>query len=180
MPLSIRRPIVLLFLVLFLLIASLLAARPLQETKQAEVTPAAAREAIEAGYAVWARARIEYDKEAMESMLAPEFHVILEGREISGEKFVGDVSQKRDDVRLTRFDPEVLTVQKSEKGWTVVITEKLELEVAQPGGESKKVCSFWVTRDGWRRRGGKWLVTYSEAIGYEYWEPGALPPMKDW
>ena len=62
----------------------------------------------------------------------------------------------------------------------MVIAEKIEVTILGSGGETRKACSFWVTRDGWRKEGEKWLVTFSEAIGHENWGPGATPPIKGW
>ena len=177
-------PVTILCLLPFLMAASALVANPRPTPKQVEkpveLTPTTARTAIGTMYGAWGRARVEMDKEKMESILAPEFYVLLDGRKISREKFISDISQERVGVRLTRFDTDILTVQSTEKGWTVVITEKLEFEVSRSGGEIQKACSFWVTRDGWRKEGDKWLVTFSEAIGHENWKPGTLPPLKDW
>ena len=120
------------------------------------------------------------DKETIEKTLAPDFYVLLDGRKISREQFVSDITRDRSDSRLTRFDVEVLTVQPAEDGWTVVITEKIEVELAGVEEGPSKLNSLWITRDGWRKEDGQWLVTYSEAIGYENWMPGTKPPFEDW
>jgi len=157
----------------------LVASEPAGETPAAE-TPASARAAIEAKYDVWGRARVALDKKTLDSILAPDFYVLLYGQKISREKFLGDITREREGASLTRFDADVLTVRQSETGWTAVITEKLELAVITSEGETEKVCSLWITRDGWRKEGDEWLVTFSEAIGHEYWEPGAAPPIAHW
>ncbi|UCC32580.1 MAG: nuclear transport factor 2 family protein, partial [Phycisphaerales bacterium] len=154
------------------LAASVLAANLLQAPKQGELTPAAARAAIDAMYKKWGRARVELDRETMDSILAPDFYVLLYGQRLSREKFLSDISQERSGFRLSRFDTDILTVRKTEKDWTVVISEKLEVTILGSDGEKQKACSLWVTRDGWRKERGKWLVTFSEAIGHENWEPG--------
>lgn len=177
---SLRRRLAILCVLPLLLTASALVANPSQDSESIDVTTAAARAAIEAQYDAWGRARVELDKETMDSILAPDFYVLLYGKKISRGKFIGDISQEREGSSLTRFDADVLTVRKSETGWTAVITEKLELAILGSGGETQKVCSLWVTRDGWRREGDEWLVTFSEAIGHEYWEPGAAPPIPHW
>jgi hypothetical protein len=164
-----------------LLAASELAADQPQTTGQDELTFEAAREAIDAAYKRWGRGRVEYDKETLDSMLAPDFYVSLYGRKISREKFLSDITEERPRARLTRFDVDILTVRQTEKDWTVVIAEKLELTIIGADGETKKMCSLWVTRDGWRKEDGdKWLVTFSEAIGHENWKPGTKPPIRDW
>jgi len=164
----------------FVLVASVLAADQVEAAKEVELTPAAARSAIDAAYRTWGRARVELDRETMDSMLDPEFYVSLYGQRLSREKFLSDISRERSGARLTRFDTDILTVQKTEKDWTVVISEKLEITSVGSGGETRTACSFWVTRDGWRTEGGQWLVTFSEAIGHENWEPGDKPPISDW
>jgi hypothetical protein len=82
--------------------------------------------------------------------------------------------------RLTRFDAEILTVQKTEDGWSVVITEKLESERVTDDGKTERVCGLWVTRDGWRETDEGWVATFSEVIGNEGWAPGQRPPFKSW
>jgi hypothetical protein len=163
-----------------LLPASSLVANQLQAPKQEELTAAAARAEIESMYDAWGRARVELDREKMESILAPDFYVLLYGQKISREQFISDISRESPGSRLTRFDTEILTVQKTEKGWTVVIAEKLEVAILGSGGKEQKLCSLWVTRDGWRKEGPKWLVTFSEAIGHEGWGPDVKTPIKDW
>ena len=163
-----------------LLAASVLAANQPQTSEQGELTPAAARAAIDATYKSWGRARVELDKETLDSIMSPDFYVSLYGRKLSREKFLSDISQERPGSRLTRFDTDVLTVRKTEKDWTVVISEKLEVTIDGSDGETQKACSHWVTRDGWRKEGDKWLVTFSEAIGHESWPAGTTPPIRDW
>ena len=164
----------------FVLAAFVLAEDQPQTPTQGALTPAAARAAIDARYKAWGRARVELDRETLDSILAPDFYVSLYGQRMSRQKFLSDISQERPGVRLTRFDTDILTVQKTEKDWTVVISEKIEVTIGGSGGEPQKVCSCWVTRDGWRNEGGTWLVTFSEAIGHENWEPGTNPPIAGW
>jgi hypothetical protein len=155
-------------------------ANQLQAPKPDELTPVAARAEIKAMYDQWGRARVELDKETLDSILAPDFYVSLYGRKLTRETFLSDISRKRPGTRLTRFDANILTVQKTETDWTVVISEKLEVTMDGPDGRAQKACSFWVTRDGWRKEGDKWLVTFSEAIGHENWAPGTTPPIQGW
>jgi len=164
----------------FFPVVSALAADQPQMPKQDELTFEAAREAIDAMYKKWGRGRVEYDRETLDSMLSPDFYVSLYGRTIPREKFLSDISQERARARLTRFDVDILTVTQTEKDWTVVIAEKIEVTITGADGETKKMCSLWVTRDGWRQDGEKWLVTFSEAIGHENWKPGTKPPIRDW
>jgi len=167
-------------LLALILAASVLAADEPEAPKEGALTPAAARSEIEAMYKTWGRARVELDNKTLDSIMAPDFYVSLYGKRLSREKFLSDISQERPGSRLTRFDTEILTVRKTEKDWTVVISEKLEVAIVGSDGETDKAYSHWVTRDGWRKEGGKWLVTFSEAIGHENWGPGATPPIKGW
>jgi hypothetical protein len=148
--------------------------------KPAEFTLAEARAAIVATYARWGKARIKIDKKAMDSIVAPEFYVSMYGRKLSREEFLSDIGIEQPGFRLTRFDVDVLTVRKTERGWTAVIAEKVE--VATPGSEGnpQKRCSYWVTRDGFSIEGDELLITFSEAIGHENWAPGETPPIGGW
>ena len=164
-----------------LLVSSALARWTLQdEPPSPKTTPATARPQIEALYEAWGQARVAYDREKMEALLAPGFHVLLYGRTIPGEQFVQDVSQTRPGFRLTRFDVDVLTVQREGEEWTAVISEKLELEVTGRDGGKGTIYSRWITRDGCIEQDGKWLVTSSEAIGHQDWTQGTQPPIRDW
>lgn len=120
------------------------------------------------------------DEEAIESMLDPAFYVVVDERKYSRDEFLTMILQKRPNRTLTRFDAEVMTVRKVDDGWTVVITEKIEVEITSDDGTKQKAYSFWVTRDGFRKEGDQWIVTYSEAIGYENWLPGSKPPFENW
>ncbi len=61
------------------------------------------------------------------------------------------------------------------------IAEELEVSIAGSNGAAEQTLySYWVTRDGFRQQGDEWLVTSSEAIGHENWEPGKVPPMDGW
>lgn len=148
--------------------------------KPAETTLADARAAIGATYLRWGRARVEIDKKALDSILAPDFYVSMYGEKLSREKFLAEISTKKPGVRLTRFDVDVLTVRKTERGWTAVIAEKVEFAISGSGSEPQKACSYWVTRDGFSNDGDELLITFSEAIGHENWAPGETPPIRGW
>jgi hypothetical protein len=167
-------------LLLSLWAASVFAASQPKTSEQGALSPEVARAAIDAMYKTWGHARVNLDRETLDSVLAPDFYVSLYGQRLSRQKFLDDICQERPGYRLTRFDTDVLTVQKTEEGWTVVISEKIEVTILGSGSETRKACSLWVTRDGWRNEGGTWLVTFSEAIGHENWQPGTTPPLGDW
>ena len=42
------------------------------------------------------------------------------------------------------------------------------------------IYALWITKDGWKKIGDKWIITFSEAIGRENWWEGIKPPFKDW
>lgn len=148
--------------------------------KSAELTLAGARSAIGKTYVRWGRARVSIDKKELESILAPEFYVSLYGEKLSRKKFLNEISTEFRGRRLTRFDVDILTVRKTDWGWTAVIAEKIEQTISGSGGEPKKRCSYWVTRDGFSHEGEKLLITFSEVIGHESWVPGETPPIEDW
>ncbi|UCD76287.1 MAG: hypothetical protein JSV91_05060 [Phycisphaerales bacterium] len=172
------------FAVLFslsgLLAALAFAARATQDAQEPAMTAATARTEIGEMYRRWGKARVEYDRETMETILASDFYAKVGEREIPRDRFLSDVSEVQSRFRLTRFDADILTVQQTEAGWTVVITEKLELDFADETGEAQKVCSFWVTRDACYKDNNTWRVSSSEAIGYQNWPPGEKPPLRDW
>ena len=137
---------------------------------------AEARKIIAGGNREWGRARVALDKAVFEKMLAPDFYVQLSGRKLSRQEFIDMISVQQPGARLVRFDAAVLTVQrKAEDEWIAVIHEKLEIESS--GG---KIYSLWITRDGWKKAGDRWFITFSEALGSENWTGGAKPPFPDW
>jgi len=152
------------------------AATPLsigQDNKQ--ITAAEARKIIAEGNRQWGKARVEFDKETFEKMLAPEFYVQLPNRKLSRKQFINVISYQQPGVKLSRFDATVLTVSRAADGWVAVIHEKLELETA-----TGKIYSLWITRDGWKKVDNQWFITFSEAIGSEDWRGGEKPPFSDW
>jgi hypothetical protein len=160
------------FAVVFLSAAAL---SPAQETPR--LTPSEARQIIADGNIEWGRARVALDQAAFQKMLAPDFYVQLPDQRMTRQQFLERISSNPPSARLTRFDASVLTVAPSPDGWVAVIQEKLEYERADGKG---KTYSLWITRDGWRKAGDRWVVTFSEAIGSEFWRDGSKPPFRDW
>ena len=146
-----------------------------------EQTPATARKAIESLYQSWSKARVAMDRGRLESMLGSEFRVVIGDETLDTAQFLDEVTAGGDGAKLDRFDVRVLSVQRDGDAWVAVIEEKVEF-VLKSRDESppKKTYSLWVTRDGFRQEGGKWLFTYSEAIGWETWRGGEEPPFEDW
>ena len=126
------------------------------------------------------RRELRAAEETFEAMLDAAFYVVVDERRYSRDEFMTMILRKDSDRKLTRFDVNVLTVRKAEDGWTAVITEKIEVERTAEDGTVEKAYSLWVTRDGFRQDGDQWIVTYSEAIGYENWFAGTKPPFEDW
>ncbi len=144
-----------------------------------KLTPSEARRIIADGNREWGRARVALDQAAFERTLAPDFYVQLRDRRISRAEFLGMISSNPPGAKLVRFDASVLTVEPSPSsdGWVAVIQEKLEYERADGKG---KVYAYWITRDGWKKFGERWVVTFSEEVGNESWRDGAKPPFRDW
>lgn len=162
------------FFCLILLITS--TAEPVnQKPESLLITTAEARKIIANGNIKWGKARTEFDKRTFEKMLAPEFYAQLPNRKLTRKQFIDAISLSRPGVKLIRFDASVLTVQKTADGWVAIIHEKLEHQT--PDG---MVYSLWITRDGWRKTENQWVITFSEAIGFERWRNGEKPPFQDW
>lgn len=141
-----------------------------------QLTAAEARKIIADGNRQWGKARVEFDKAKFEEMLAPDFYAQLPNRKLTRQEFIDVISSQRPDGKLTRFDATVLTVQQTAVDeWVALIHEKLEVEL--PDGMR---YSLWITRDGWKKVGDRWIITFSEAIGYENWYGGEKPPFRDW
>jgi hypothetical protein len=139
--------------------------------------PAAVRAIIQEHNVEWGRARVALDTAAFERTLAPEFYIQMRDRRMTREEFIKVASGAPPGLKLTRFEATVLTVQPAADGWVAVIREKLEYERTDGTG---KVFSLWITRDGWRNTGDRWVATFSEAIGSENWRDGMKPPFADW
>ena len=146
-----------------------------------EQTPATARKAIESMYQSWSKARVAMDRGRLESMLGPEFRVVIGDETLDTAQFLDEVTAGKDGAKLDRFDVRVLSVQRDGDAWVAVIEEKVEFVLkTQDGSRPKRTYSLWVTRDGFRQEGGKWLFTHSEAMGWETWRDGRKPPFEDW
>ena len=140
-----------------------------------QITVTEARKIIAEGNIKWGKARVDFDKKTFEEMLSPDFYVIIGERKISRQEFIDGISFQPPGGKLLRFDATVLTVQQTPEGWVAIIHEKIERET--PAG---KIYSLWITKDGWKKEGDKWLITFSEALGNESWRDGSKPPFRDW
>ena len=139
------------------------------------ISQAEVREIIAEGNRIWGKARVEFDKEMFEKMLAPDFYVKIRDQRLTRQEFIDRISIQSPAAKLTRFDATVLTVQPIGDEWVAVIHEKLELKTADG-----TLYSLWITKDGWKKVGNEWLITFSEAIGFEQWGDGKKPPFPEW
>lgn len=128
----------------------------------------------------WDAARTSFDTAAFERMLAPDFWVQIGAEKLTREQFVGMISKPQPQARLVRFESRILTLAREGDVWAAVVLEKLEAEVAGPGGAKGKSYALWVTRDRFRREGEGWTCLSSEALGSQSWGGGETPPFDDW
>ncbi|MDH4271091.1 MAG: nuclear transport factor 2 family protein [Candidatus Aminicenantes bacterium] len=141
------------------------------------LSAAEARKVIADGNREWGKARVALDQPTFERMLAPDFYVLVQRRKVSRQDFISNISASAPGAKLTRFDATVLTVQPTDYGWVALIHEKLEIERTE--GDREKSYSLWITRDGWKKVDGRWMIAFSEAIGSEQWR-NVKPPFIDW
>lgn len=139
-----------------------------------------ARKEINAAYERWGKARVSIVTKTFNEMLADGFFAQIGSQKFPRAEFIKMVSEMPEGVKLVRFSSQVLTVAPKGDEWIAVITEKLEFESHGENGKPQKLYSFWITRDGWQLRGGKWQVNFTEAIGNEAWRNGEKPPFSDW
>jgi hypothetical protein len=154
----------------------LVAATSINAQDRVAFTAADARKIIGDGYRDWGRARVAFDREAFEKMLAPGFTIQQPGRKLTRQQFIDGISVARPNEKLTRYDTAVLTVQTAADGWVSVIQEKVEIEA--PG--KNKGYSLRIIRAGWKQEDNRWMITSMEFIGHENWIGGAKPPFQDW
>ena len=128
----------------------------------------------------WDRARLAFDRAAFERMLAPDFHVRIGEQTLTRAQFVEEVSRKRPELALTRFETSLLTLAAEGSDWVAVVSEKMEAETPVAGGAPRTSYSLWITRDRFRKEGERWTILSSEAIGFEGWSDGTRPPFDDW
>jgi ketosteroid isomerase-like protein len=141
------------------------------------VSSAEARQAIQAGYAEWAKARVAMDKNTIESMLAPDLYVQTPDRKLTRQEFIGSLFSRP--YTLIRFDASVLTVEPRGNDWSVLIFEKVEVETKDKDGKTSKGYRALVARDGWRKlNDNQWTLLWSEQLGQQRWQES--PPIANW
>lgn len=161
------------------ILASTLLAVVLTTVAGAQSTPsvnsADARKAIGAGYIEWAKARVSLDMNTVEKMLAPDFYFQLPDRKRTRQEFIDSVPS----LKLTRFDISVLTVEARGNDWSVVVSEKGEVDIKDKDGKTSKAYIELVARDGWRKiDDNRWILLSSEPLGQQRWQD--KPPIANW
>jgi ketosteroid isomerase-like protein len=135
------------------------------------VSSAEARKAIEAGYAEWAKARVALDMKTIERMLAPDFYVQSPDRKRTRQEFIDSMPF----VKITRFDASVLTVEPRGNDWSVLTTEKVEVDTKDKDGKTGKQYRVLVSRDAWRKvNDNQWTLLSTEPLGQERREESPL------
>ena len=140
------------------------------------VSPAAARTAIQAGYAEWVKARIALDMKTIERMLGPDFYFQLPDRKLTRQEFIDRVPS----LKITRFDETVLTVEPRDNDWSAVIFAKAEIETKDKDGKTSKEYRVLVARDGWRKLStNQWILLSSEPLSQQRWKD-ERPTIANW
>lgn len=165
-----------------ILIAGTAAHTPHVSKQTAQEPPevrAAVRKEITAGYDLWGKARLAFDKPTYDKMLTPDFYAQLPQRKLTRNEFIDAIATKNPQVKFLRFDSQILSLTKEGDTWIAVITEKMEIEIKGKDGQpDSKRYSLWITRDGWKKPDGHWMVAFTEAIGTETWRE--KPPIPGW
>ena len=134
-----------------------------------------ARQAIEAGYAEWAKARVALDMNTIERTLAPDFYFQSPDRKHTRQEFIDSMPS----LKITRLDATVLTVEPRGNDWSVLIFEKVEVETKGKDGKAGKEYRVLVARDGWRElNDNQWTLLSSEPLGQQRWQE--RPPIANW
>lgn len=143
----------------------------------------AVRPALIAVNDMLSRARVTYDRDVFERLLAPDFHVTLAAQRVERADFIAHISAPSSPGRLVRFDNQVMTIthQPDRNEWIAVVVGKMEWEQARSGESASRVYGMWTTREGYRRVDStRWQITFTEEIGSEYWSDGQKPPFPQW
>jgi hypothetical protein len=139
------------------------------------VSSAEARQALQVGYAEWAKARVALDMNTMERMLTPDFYFQSPDRKHTRQEFIDSMPS----LKITRFDASVLTVEPRGNDWSVLIFEKVEVETKDKDGKTSKGYRALVARDGWRKlNDNQWTLLSSEPLGQQRWQ--GSPPIANW
>ena len=144
------------------------------------MTPAAMRDIVVRWNEDWGRARLALDTATLERMLPAEYTASVGGETMSREDFMAVAKSPPPEIRLTRFDTRVLTIQPDSTWWVATIQEKLEFTRKNQDGTLDRRAALWIIRDRWDKVNGQWRLVHGEVIGNETWRNGAKPPFADW
>ena len=103
------------------------------------------------------KARVALDMNTIERMLAPDVYFQTPDRKRTRQEFI----DRMPSLKITRFDASVLTVEPRGNDWSVVISEKGEVETKDKNGKTSKVYIMLVARDGWRKLNDNQLTLLS-------------------
>ena len=139
------------------------------------ISSAEARNAIQAGYVEWAKARVALDMNTIERMLAPDFYFQSPDRRYTRQEFIDSMPS----LKITRFDASVLTVEPRGNDWSVLIFAKVEVETKDKDGKTSKGYRVLVARDGWGKLNDNlWTLLSSEPLGQQRWQESR--PIANW
>ena len=141
------------------------------------VSPAEARNAIQAGYAEYAKARVALDMNTIERMLAPDFYFQTPDKKLTRKQFIDSMPS----LKITRFDASVLTAEPRGNDWSVLLFEKGEVETKDKDGKTSKFYIVLVARDGWRKSNdNQWTLLSSEPLGQQRVGKDEIPQIANW
>ena len=142
------------------------------------ISSAEARKAIEAAYVLFGKAAVApMDKNTVERMLAPDLYAQTT-RRATRQEYVDYLYTRP--LSLTRFDATVLTVEPRGNDWAVLVFEKLEGQLKDKSGKTRKIYIWGVARDGWGQRSdNQWTVLFSEELGGPQTSE-EIPPIPNW
>ena len=143
------------------------------------ISSAEARKAIEAAYVVFGKAAVApMDKNTVERMLALDLYVQTASRRATRQEYLDYLYTRP--LSLTRFDATVLTVEPRGNDWAVLVFEKLEGQLKDKSGKTRKIYIWGVARDGWgQRNDNQWTVLFSEELGGPQTSE-EIPPIPNW
>ena len=142
------------------------------------VSSGEARNAIQAGYVEWDKARVAMDRSTIERLLAPDLYVQTADRKLTRQQFIDALFAAP--YTLKRFEATVLTVEPRGNNWAVLVLEKLEAEVKDSSGKTSRIYAMGVARDGWGKlNDSQWTLQWSDQLGLQRWKE-ERPPIANW
>ncbi len=119
-------------------------------------------------YRHWDKARIAVNNQVLTDTLGPDFFVVLEDGKHTRQEFLTMITAPQPNVDHLRFESHILTVNRKDDDWVIVVSEKVEVRVKPAGKDPFLGYSLWITRDCWHKSSdGAWKAKSSEWIGNE-------------